>query len=78
MAVGTPVICSDIPVFREVYDQAAIYFDSRDSKDLTEKVQLIIHNSELRVKMIKKGLEQSKKYSWEKMAKETLKVYKSV
>ena len=78
MASGCPVVCSNIPVFKEVYGEAALYFDPEKPKDIAEKIELIMKNSELKTDLIKKGLEQVKKYSWRKLAKETLKVYKEL
>lgn len=75
MASGCPVIASDIPVFKEIYQDAASYFDPTNSKELADKLKSIIENQKLREDLIKKGKEQVKKYSWEKTAKQTLKVY---
>jgi len=88
MAAGCPVVCSNIPVFKEVYGDAAVYFDPKKPKEIAEKIELIIKNApssakasagrEFRIQLIKKGFEQVKKYSWKKLAEQTLQVYKSV
>lgn len=78
MAAGCPVVCSNIPVFKEVYGGAAAYFDPKDPKDIAEKIEFIIKNSEFRNSLIKKGFEQVKRYSWKKLAQETLEVYQKV
>lgn len=78
MSVGCPVICSDIPVLKEVYKDAAVYFDPLDSKDIAEKIFETMNQEDKREKLIKEGENQVKKYSWEKTAKETLSVYKNV
>ncbi|HEX7456002.1 MAG TPA: glycosyltransferase family 1 protein [Candidatus Nanoarchaeia archaeon] len=78
MAAGCPVVCSNIPVFREVYGEAAVYFDPRKPEDIAEKIKFIVHNSEFRGSMIQKGKEQVKKYSWQRLAEETLSVYKFI
>ena len=36
--VGTQVLCSDIPIFREQCGNAVIYFDPYDASDLSEKI----------------------------------------
>lgn len=77
-ASGCPVVCSDIPVFREIYADAAYYFDPKDPKDIASKLELIIKNSKLKIELREKGFEQVKKYSWRKMAQETLSVYRAV
>lgn len=78
MASGCPVIVSDIEVFKEVYGDAALYFNPKNNLDLANKIESIIQNDELKDEQIKKGLKQVKKYSWEKLAKETLKIYSSL
>ena len=78
MLAGLPVIASDIPVFHEVYGDAALYFDPKDYVDLAEKIKLIIADNKLRQDFIVKGKQQAAKYSWQKMAKETLNVYETL
>ncbi|MDZ7611822.1 MAG: glycosyltransferase family 1 protein [Candidatus Moranbacteria bacterium] len=75
METRTPVVCSDIPCFREVAGQAALMFDSKCEKDLANKIFQVIMNNELRNKLIQKGKEKTKEFSWEKCAEETLRVY---
>jgi len=76
MAAGLPVVISDIPVHREIVGSAAVYFNPYDVNDMVEKIELVIEDKKLRIELRKKGLKQVKNYSWQKMAKETLKVYK--
>lgn len=78
MATGTLALVSDIPVFREVYKDNAIYFSPYDYFSMVEKMEETLKMpSEKRDKMIKKNKEFVKTYSWDKMAKETLKIYES-
>lgn len=77
MGSGLPVIAAQASCLPEIYGQAALYFDPLNEKELAEKIQLIRNNDKLRQDLIKKGFDQVKKYSWEKMAKETLKVYEN-
>lgn len=78
MSAGTPVVCSDIPVLREVYGNAALYFDPKDSQDLANKIQHVLTNRMTRINLVNAGKTQIKKYSWRKMAKKTLNIYKEV
>lgn len=75
MAIGTPVICSDIPVFREIYGDACLMFNPLDSNDIAQKIQMVLGNEKLRKELIEKGKKQAAKYSWRKMAIETLSIY---
>ncbi|MFC1711449.1 glycosyltransferase family 4 protein [Patescibacteria group bacterium] len=78
MSLGCPVVCSNIPVFKEVYGSAALYFNPESMDDIKRKI-LKMYNLSLqeRKKLHSVGLLQAKKYSWVKCAQETLKVYES-
>lgn len=74
MRNGCPVITSNISSLPEAGGDAALYVNPLDAEDIQKKLELMINNEELRKKLIKKGYEQVKKFSWEKTAKETLTV----
>jgi glycosyltransferase involved in cell wall biosynthesis len=76
MSLKTPVICSDIKVFREVAKNAAIFV--KNKKELEYIIEKIIKNKKLRRKFAEKGYNRSKSFSWDKTAKETLKVYRQI
>jgi glycosyltransferase involved in cell wall biosynthesis len=76
MSVGLPVISSNASCLPEVYGDAALYFNPNDVNDLTACLDSFIKDQELRSSMATKGYLQERKYSWKKMAKETLEVYK--
>jgi glycosyltransferase involved in cell wall biosynthesis len=78
MAAGTLCLCSDIPIFREIYKNNAIYFDPKDTnsiKDALEKVMRM--TKEDRQKIIAIGKNFVRQYTWDKMAKLTLEAYES-
>lgn len=75
MMVGLPVVSSNASCLPEIYGQAALYFDPLNIEDMTEKIERVIRDKKIREKLIKKGFEQVKKYSWQKMAEQTLKIY---
>lgn len=78
MASNLPLIASDIPVLKEIYGAAPLYFNPNDPEDIAQKIKTVLSNDKLRNELAKKGLVQSKKYSWQKMAQETLNLYESV
>jgi glycosyltransferase involved in cell wall biosynthesis len=78
MARGVPVACSNTACLPEVLGEAAIYFDPLDINDIAEKMRSILLNEGTKKALIKKGFEQVKKYSWDKMAKQTLELYKNI
>lgn len=78
MAREVPVVCSDIEVLREVYGAAALYFDPRDPRNMAEKIHRVISDKKIVSRLVEKGRERVKLYSWEKMAKEVLGVMRSI
>lgn len=68
MTYGCPVINSDIPALREVSEDAAIYVDPYDTHNITMTINRLLKDADLRQELRIKGLEQIKKYSWEKSA----------
>lgn len=74
-ASGCPVIASKTQALVEIGGEACLYFDPYNVYELVEKIKLLNNNLKLRNEYLKKGLEQVKKYSWKKTAKETLEVY---
>jgi len=45
---------------------------------MIKAIEKVIENRQLREKLVRKGLEQVKKFSWKKMARETIEIYKEV
>jgi len=76
MKAGLPVISSSASCLPEVYGDAALFFDPENVDDLVSKLELAIGDRNLREEFIAKGFLQVKKYSWKKMAKETIIVYR--
>lgn len=75
MGQGAPIVSSNTTCLPEVYGDAALYFDPTNIDEMVEKISQVIEDRTLRNNLIKKGYKQVQKYSWEKMAKETLAVY---
>ncbi len=78
MQNGCPVITSNISSMPEAGGEAALYVDPQKVEDIKKKIEMVITNEKLRSEMVKKGYEQIKKFSWEKTARETLKVLEEV
>src|SRR3990172_6749719 len=78
MALGVPVVQSNTSCLPEIGGEAALYFDPDDSRDIADKLAKLLGNKKFRQGLVKKGLARAKEFSWEKMARETLKVYESV
>ncbi len=78
MASKVPVIVADNSSLLEVGGDAVLKFKTGNSDDLEEQLRKLLGNKDLQDKMIEQGLEQIKKFSWEKCAKETLEVLRGI
>ncbi len=75
MQLELPVISSNSTCLPEIYQDAALYFDPYNQKDLEEKLLQIIKEPSLRTQLIAKGKKQVSKFSWQQTAQDTLKAY---
>jgi glycosyltransferase involved in cell wall biosynthesis len=78
MACGCPVVTSNISSLPEVVGEAGIMVNPYDTRSLVQAMRQVLTDSKLRNSMVRKGLEQSKKFSWERTADLTLQVYNRV
>ncbi len=78
MALGVPVITSDCSSLPEVVGEAGLMVNPYNIGRLAWAMNEVLSNEELREKMIIKGYEQVKKFSWAKCAKETLEVFEKL
>ena len=78
-SLGCPVICSDIQVFKEIAQDAALYFDPLNSFSINDIITNYIDNiKDLREDLVLKGKTRSKCFSWDKAAELTKNVYEKV
>lgn len=75
MQLGAPVVSSNATCLPEVYGDAAHYFDPLDTQSIADAINEVLTDKKLRQELIKKGYLQAKKYSWKRMAEQTLDVY---
>ena len=75
MACGCPVVAAKNSSLVEICGQAAMMVDPNDINDMIRGLGEAINKRE---ELIKKGLLQAKKFSWEKVAQQTYEVYQKV
>ena len=70
MTCGCPVLASDIPVFREVCGDAAIYFNPYDEASIRNAIAHFLSlNKEEQEMLQTAGYEHAQRYSWEQSAR---------
>jgi glycosyltransferase involved in cell wall biosynthesis len=74
MSLGTPVIASYKSSIREILKDAAIYVNPFDKKEIEDSIILLLNNESLRKSMISKGKNLLKEYTWDKSAKNFIKI----
>jgi glycosyltransferase involved in cell wall biosynthesis len=75
MSQKTPVLSSDIPVLREIADDAALYFNPESLDEISEKLYNLITDENLRENMINLATKRIDFFSWKKSAEKMLKIY---
>lgn len=78
MAMECPIIASNTSSIPEVVGEAGILFDPLSRESLINAIESLVNSDSKRNNLIKLGKEQEKKFSWDKMANETLDIYKSI
>ncbi len=71
----TPVLCADASCFPEVAGDAALYFNPTDIKEMTQRMELMCSDEQLREDYIARGRERIKLFSWRSCAEKTLACY---
>jgi len=74
MACGLPTIVSHTSSLPEVVGQGTLMVDPYNIDELTWAMETALTDNSLRKQLIQKGINQAKKFSWPKCARETLKV----
>ena len=76
MRHGALVVSSNATCLPEIYGDAAHYFNPEDVTAMADAINEVLTDKKLRAGLIKKGYTQVEKYSWRRMAEQTLEVYK--
>jgi len=81
MASGLPVIISKLAGSAEIIKngyEGLLLDNPTNSKEIAEKMNLLISNKDLRKQMGENAYKTAQKYSWEETARKTLKVYQEI
>jgi len=78
-ACGCPALLSNSSCFPEIAgNDAALYFDPRNSDEIQAVTQKIIEQEDVRKQLISEGYKRLKEYSWDRCVSETKSVYTKV
>lgn len=76
MKAGCPVVAYNCPAVAEISNSSALLIDTQDPAEFAESIKKIHQTNNHREDLIKKGLKNSKKFSWEATHFSTISAYK--
>ncbi len=78
MERGCPVLCSDLPVLREVGGNAVEYFDPEDPRAIASAISNALGDPARLSRLASEGLVRAEAFDWQTSADETLAVFDRV
>jgi glycosyltransferase involved in cell wall biosynthesis len=77
MRFGLPLAVANTPVFNEVYDNAAMYFDAQNPDDIAEQLRLLAVDRQYYEHKQELAIARSRFFDWHKTAQRTLDILKA-
>ena len=77
-ACSCPVVCSNAASLPEVCGDSVVYFDPNDIEDMRNKIQTVLNDKNLQNELRIKGLENIKRFNWERSAKQIIEIMESL
>ena len=78
MACGTPVVTSNVASLPEVTGDAAILVAPEEVDGIRDALSRVLDDATLRADLSRRGLARAAQFSWDRCARQTLDVYRSV
>jgi glycosyltransferase involved in cell wall biosynthesis len=74
IASGLPVIASDLPVHREICQDAGVYFARFSPEELADRVMEVVGIPSVASRLRARGVERSQDFSWSRHTDELVDV----
>ncbi len=78
MSSGTPVVTSNVSSLPEVVGDAAVMVNPENVFDIARGIREVLLDTGLRERLVEKGHQQVRRFSWDRTAKEVLTTYLEV
>lgn len=75
MASGVPVVAAKASAIPEICGDGAVYFDPTSEEDAAMAMEGVLSDEALRRQMIERGQKRARSFSWERCARETVRVF---
>jgi glycosyltransferase involved in cell wall biosynthesis len=71
-------VCSRVSSLPEVVGESALLFDPEDTTSIADVIGQALGDDDLREDLKRRGLSRAAEFSWERTARETLELYRTV
>jgi len=78
MACGAPVVAARTSSLPEVGGKAARYFDPTEVTEMEGAIRAVLEDATQQVELRERGLRQAARFSWQRAASETRRIYEAV
>ncbi len=78
MKFRCPIVCSDIPVFKEIYNNSCIFVKPKNINDVKKAIEKLLKSKAKQKKITLNGKKIINKFTWKKCASDTSKVYQKI
>lgn len=78
MAVGTPVVVSNVSSLPEAAGSAGLLINPYSVDQIAQAIRTVVTDKKIRMQKSREGLIQARKFSWDKMTRSLMKVFEEV
>jgi glycosyltransferase involved in cell wall biosynthesis len=78
MAAGVPVVAAKTQSLVEIAEGAALFVNPSYPKEMAQGIYRLLSDQRLRQRLVLKGRKLAERFSWERVADETISVYKKL
>tara|TARA_A100001011_G_scaffold300224_1_gene313507 strand:- start:14675 stop:15766 length:1092 start_codon:yes stop_codon:yes gene_type:complete len=78
MSQYCPVAASDINIFREIFNDACLYFNPNSIDDISLKIEKILNDKTMTDELVNSGIKRKNFFTWRQCAEKTIKIYEKV
>ncbi|MCF6286057.1 MAG: glycosyltransferase family 4 protein [Candidatus Hydrogenedentes bacterium] len=78
MNCGIPVACANISCLPEIVGDAAVLFDPYDTDIMSERIEEVLTDDDLRARCVSRGMKRAKRYNWRDTVQQTVDIFREV
>ncbi len=78
LALGLPIAAARASALPEMAEDAAIFFDPENTRDLASALELLVTQEDLRYSLSAKAIKRAEMFSWDQSARQTLRLFELI